>query len=286
MKGWAIDAAKHRGEKGRVLRENRAGSIRGFRSAATKVLRSYARDRVIRKRLPSDLGGGTIFCSPDAMLSTWLPGWKSTQALHLFDWARHLVRAGEVVWDIGANQGLFSFASLAAAGPKGHVVAFEPDPFLVGLLHRSRRAQAAETRLDILPVAVAGDVDLAAFTVAKKDRALNHLTALVGNPHCGGERDRFAVVTVSLEWLADRVPSPTLIKIDVEGAELAVLQHAGRGFLERLRPRLIVEVADENAAPVTDILRFANYRLFDADAPGHEIRRASWNTLAIPSEAM
>ncbi len=248
------------------------------------ALRWVARNRVIRKRLPSDLGGGVLFCSPDALLSVWRPGWQSEQTLNLFEWARRFVGPGQVVWDVGANQGLFSFAAAAAAGASGHVVAFEPDPFLAGLLYRTRQAQSAAARVDILPVAVSGSSGLATFCVAATDRALNHLADVAGNPQSGGSRERFAVVTVTLEWMAQQLPSPDVIKIDVEGGELAVLEHAGSQLLEHIRPRWIIEVAAENADGVSAVLRSANYRLFDANDPGRELKSPAWNTLAVPAE--
>ncbi len=247
------------------------------------VLRAFSRERVIQKRMPIDMGGRPVFCSPDALLSMWKPGWPD-HAVQLFDWAHRYVKPGYVVWDIGANQGLFTFASAAAAGPSGHVVAFEPDPFLAGLMYRSRRTQQAETRVDILPVAVSGNPGVTTFCVASKDRALNHLAAVAGNPHTYGDRERFAVIAVTLEWVGENVPAPDLIKIDVEGAELAVLEHAGANLLHRVRPRWIIEVAPENNRTVGQILRGAKYRMFDADAPMNEVESPAWNTLAVPEE--
>ena len=250
------------------------------------VLRAAARNRVIRKRLPADLGGAPVFCSPDALLSLWKPGWRSEQATALFAWARRFINRGEVVWDIGANQGLFAFAAAAVAGASGHVIAFEPDPFLVALLHRSRRVRSSGATVDILPVAVGAELGIAGFCVARKDRALNHLASVSGNPRTGGERERFAVVSVTLDWAAQHLPAPDLVKVDIEGAELAVLEHAGPRILHGSRPRWIIEVASENAKRVADILHGAGFRLFDVNAPEEEIERAAWNTLAVPAERL
>jgi hypothetical protein len=55
----------------------------------------------------------------------------------LFSLAEKLIRPGDVVWDVGANVGLFTFAAAAKTGPTGKVLAIEPDPWLGTLLRRS-----------------------------------------------------------------------------------------------------------------------------------------------------
>jgi FkbM family methyltransferase len=52
----------------------------------------------------------------------------------LFDFSEKFARTGDVVWDVGANVGMFTFACAFRAGSSGHVVAIEPDAFLVDLL--------------------------------------------------------------------------------------------------------------------------------------------------------
>jgi len=248
------------------------------------LFRKACRNRVIRKRMPADLGGHRVFCSPDAMLSMLKPGWRSDQARHLFRWARLLVGEGDVVWDIGANQGLFAFAAAARAGEKGEIVAFEPDPFLVGLMARTLGERSGGANVVILPVAVGGgEVSLEEFLIAGKDRALNHLASSKGNPRTGGARCRTTVLCCPLDWLAERLSAPALIKIDVEGAEAAVLRSA-EGLLSGARPLVIVEVAEECSAEIAEILRKHRYRMLDAIRQGGEILQPAWNTLAIPEE--
>jgi hypothetical protein len=87
-----------------------------------------------------------------------------------------------------------------------------------------------------------------------------------------------------LEWIAEFLPPPDLIKIDVEGAELAVLTHAGTRLLQQIRPRWIIEVEAGNAGAIAQVLRAARYRLFDANAPEEELTYPTWNTLAVPEE--
>lgn len=87
--------------------------------------------------------------SPESALQYWrfdLDHLSGCQLL--FDFAERYVRAGNVVWDIGANCGVFSVAASGLAGREGLVVALEPDRFLSGLLFRSASARSAEAAPD------------------------------------------------------------------------------------------------------------------------------------------
>ncbi|MEX1027725.1 MAG: FkbM family methyltransferase [Candidatus Paceibacterota bacterium] len=249
-----------------------------------RAIRRLSRNRVLRKRLPAEFGGTSLFCSPEAMLSMWKPGWGSGQAVDLFEWVRRFVVPGENVWDLGANQGIFTFAAAGKAGPDAAVVAFEPDHFLLGLLDRTSSTPSSNrAEVIILPMAVGAEVSLATFEIAATDRTLNHLASSNGNPHTGGVRQRKMVPLATLDWLAERLPTPGLMKIDVEGAEVDVLE-GGTKLLETGRPRIIIEVAPENCAKVRDIFVEHSYIVADVRQPDVAIESPAWNTYAVPSE--
>ncbi|HUQ63754.1 MAG TPA: FkbM family methyltransferase [Acidimicrobiales bacterium] len=176
--------------------------------------------------------------------------------------ATELVRPGDVVWDIGANVGLFSFAAAALAGGGGQVVAVEADTWLTDLLRRSARLDGpARAPVTVLPVAVSNEVGISAFHVARRARATSYLDGL-GTTQTGGVRETQVVPTVTLDWLAGHFPPPDVLKIDVEGAELLVLQ-GGPEVLAR-RPRLVCEVLDASSGRVGALLGACGYQFFDA----------------------
>lgn len=249
------------------------------------LLRSLSRGQRIWKRLPSDLGGGKICCSPEAMLSVWKPGWASRQARDLFAWARRYVKPGMCVWDLGANQGLFTFAAAARAGEQGHVFGFEPDPFLLALLDQSLASSSHKgASVDVMPLALSHRIGIGQFLIAQTDRTLNHLASAKGNPRTGGARSSRSVMLVTLDWLAEQLGPPDLIKIDVEGGEAHVLRGA-RALLKRDRPVVIIEVAHECAESVALSFAEANYLMFDIESPQlGPIPDPAWNTLAVPAE--
>jgi len=73
-----------------------------------------SRGRVLKRRLPAEFGAAPIFVSPDAALCFWHKDLANCDPA-LLDAARELVQPGDVVWDVGANVGLFSFAAAARA---------------------------------------------------------------------------------------------------------------------------------------------------------------------------
>src|SRR2546423_88747 len=93
----------------------------------------FSRNVVLRRRLPADLGGRKIYVTPDSALRYW--GWDLEKTdPELLGLVRSFVPSDAVVWDIGANVGLFA---LSAASRARMVLAVEPDSWLSSLLIRS-----------------------------------------------------------------------------------------------------------------------------------------------------
>jgi FkbM family methyltransferase len=242
----------------------------------------FSRGIVLRRRLPAELGGGELFVSPDSALKLWHPDLRSVDE-GLLRLAAELVGPGEVVWDVGANVGLFAFAAAHAAGPQGRVLAVEADPWLAGLLRRSAQARSAGSApVEILPAAVMDRQGTVELCVSARGRAGNHLRAVRGSSQTGGVRQVQEIESVTLDGLLDSFPPPGLVKIDVEGAEALCLR-GGEKLLREVRPRLLVEVAEPNADEIGARLRAEGYSIFDARTPKRiPLERPPWDTLAVP----
>jgi len=248
------------------------------------LVEKLSRDRVVRRRLPAAFGGAGLYVSPDASLNLWKRDLAQIDPL-LFQLAAELVRPGAVVWDVGANVGLFAFAAAYRAGRSGRVLAVEADDWLAALMRRSAAtAGPAYAPVDVLAAAVADRYGVADLWIAGRGRAANHLESVPGSTQTGGRRESRKVVTVTLDGLLDGVPAPDFVKIDVEGAEVLCLQGAER-LLSEVRPVVVCEVTGENADAVGDRLRGHGYTLFDAaEAPDRRqpLAAPAWNTLALP----
>lgn len=244
------------------------------------ALEHFSRNIIFKRYLPANLGRVPILVSPGAALSFWKPRLTSD----LFDFACEFVQRGSVVWDLGANVGLFTIAAAQRAGCDGKVVAVEADIWLATMLRKSSALQPASSApIEVLPVAVADSLGLDSFHIAKRSRAANFLNVSAGSTQTGGIRETVSVITVTLDWLLEQgVAAPDVLKIDVEGAESCVLRGAGR-VLGEARPVVLCEVYDGSRNAVTEILLNHGYRLFDWDSnPRVETRDACFNTLAIP----
>jgi FkbM family methyltransferase len=211
------------------------------------AVEALARGKKVRRRLPNGLN---IYVSPDSQLKYL----GSRFDIDLTDLARAKVSADSVVWDIGANCGVLAFSSSAAK----QVVAVEADPFLCNLIQESMVLNG--TPLVLVAAAAFSQTGIAEFSIAQRGRASNHLSALGGRSQTGGERARMLVPTITLDSLLDVVLPPTLVKIDVEGAEIEVLQGASR-LLNEIGPIIYLETVDETHEACERILAAAGYEL-------------------------
>jgi FkbM family methyltransferase len=250
------------------------------------LVERFSRNIVLKRRLPARVGGESIFVSPDSALKFWRWNLEHTDPL-LFDLATKFVSRGNVVWDIGANVGLFAFAAAGVAGVSGRVFAVEADPWLVDLLRRSAGSISERgARVEVLPFAVSDSVGPAKFNIAARGRSANFLEVAAGSDQAGGVRKSVIVETMTVDCLLETIPPPVVLKVDVEGAELRVLS-GGKRLLSSIQPIIACEVSSANGIDVARLLRASGYTLYDLerlDVTAALSRSAAFNTLAWPRE--
>jgi FkbM family methyltransferase len=179
---------------------------------------------------------------------------------------------------------LFSFAAAAISGPRGRVIAVEPDTWLVGLLRRSSRLLVPERApVIVIPFAVSDRIELTQLHIAIRGRSANFIEG-GGSSRTGGTRRTESVISITLDWLLGVLPAPQVLKIDVERLEGRLLSGASR-MLAEVRPRIWCEVSTECEPVVSGILQDAGYKIYDArvDRSARKpLPRAVWDTLALP----
>ena len=158
-----------------------------------------------------------------------------------------LHRPGTLV-DVGAHEGLLTLP--LAALPGARVLAFEPLPEARAALSR---AAAEAPNVSIHPEALGdapGQLDL---SIPVLDGAPQWQWASTAKTYATHESPRLAVrretvPVITLDSL--RLPDITAIKLDAEGAELAILRGA-RETLARCRPVLTLELEERHAEGCT-----------------------------------
>jgi FkbM family methyltransferase len=199
-----------------------------------------------------------------------------------------LLRPGMVVFDVGAHMGQYTLVASGAVGPAGRVHAFEPQPRVRAALERNVRRNRLRNVV-VVPSAVGEtnrDVTLYLPT------SFNYGAASL-RPPGNYAKASLTVPMVSLDThaFARSVPRVDLVKLDIEGGELAAL-HGAAGLLQRHRDVIVVvELAQAESRrfghstdSVAEFLSGLGFRLYivtgaglvpyqplPGDAPDHNI---------------
>lgn len=208
------------------------------------------------------------------------------------------LKPGQVFVDVGANMGLYSLFASRLVGETGIVVAVEPSARDYQRLQAHIALNQAHN-IRARRVALAEREGTAHLQVATDENSGHNSLGQFG---IGGTRlERVEEVpTKTLDSLVaeEDLPRVDAIKIDVEGAELRVLQGAQR-TLQTSRPLLLLELSDRtlrmqgtSSGEVLQFLRDRGYNLLRFDEKtGLPTPCAQWphfvegeNILAIPEE--
>jgi FkbM family methyltransferase len=135
------------------------------------------------------------------------------------------IKEGDLVWDVGANVGLYTKLFVDRVGRDGKVVAFEPSPRAFAQLQSSF---ATEPNVILQEVALSDFDGEADFFVAETGSTVtDSLVVRSGN----SAFIRTWVKRGDSALNAPALNAPAIIKLDVEGAELEVL----KGMTKTLR---------------------------------------------------
>jgi FkbM family methyltransferase len=148
---------------------------------------------------------------------------------------RPFVPAGSTVIDVGAHCGYHTKRFGTWVGPRGRVIAIEPEPVNFARLKRRVARLHFQGRVTTLNVALADRCGEFFLRINPEDPA-DHQLAPSGHPVLGKSLD----VLMS----ENDIQSPALIKLDIQGSEVLALQGA-HDTIKRFRPALLVEVDDE-----------------------------------------
>ena len=158
------------------------------------------------------------------------------------DLVQRLLGGDDVFWDIGANVGYFTLVAATALRNRGQIVAFEPGKNAYARLTENL-ALNPYRNIQTYPVAVA-DREGEAVLHLLGDIADSSASLYPAAQHQPGQE---VCRTVALDHFFDSegLRPPDLIKLDAEGAELAVLQGAQK-LIADSPPLWLMEMEEKN----------------------------------------
>ena len=169
-------------------------------------------------------------------------------------------------FDVGANVGLYSW-EVRKFCPLRKILAFEPDPENIKLLERTLNGTNFQN-IEICKYALSNQLAEVSFY---QDTLTSATGCVAGKDkpwvekYLNSSANEIRVKTETLDSLLrqeDRTPS--LIKIDVEGHEIEVLQ-GGRNTLSEAKPLLIIESFPPKQSTVLSLLGELGFHSIDAD---------------------
>ncbi|MFE3169697.1 FkbM family methyltransferase [Streptomyces sp. NPDC059224] len=229
------------------------GYVRDFpvpwgKPPAARALNAYLRDHP-RRRVVRTRSGARFAVDTQDLIQRYLYLFGVWEP-HLTHWLRGRLAPGDCFVDVGANIGVFSVLASSLVGERGRVVAVEASP----AFHRRLEQQSA----------LNGCRNIRAVNAAVSDahRTLTFVLASSSNmgansivPWDGPAESSFDIEAVPLPELLrpEEIETARVIKIDVEGAEGAVVRGLAP-LLEKLRPdaEITVEVTPDRMTRLGD----------------------------------
>ena len=172
----------------------------------------------------------------------------------------YLLHKGELTLDIGANRGIYTY-KLRRLGVAVH--AFEPNPSCASLLCAWGKN---DTELTVHNIALSDCLGQAELQIPIDSAGIEHDASASLIPHQFPTSRAIAVTLRTLD--SYEFAKISLIKIDVEGAELDVLI-GSKSTLERDKPVLLIEIerrhSNRSFASVFEMLKDKGYHCFFFD---------------------
>ncbi len=185
----------------------------------------------------------------------------------------HVMRPEDLFVDIGANVGSYTLLACRAVGASGY--AFEPIPSTYARLFENIRLNHIEGRVTCLNMGIGGAPGTIKFTAGLD--TMNHVLA-------AGEVDPAAmdVKVVTLDSVLGNA-EPALIKIDVEGYEMPVLEGASRTLQKKSLHSVIMELNGSGArysyqeSKIVEMMRDYGFAGYSYEPFGRSLRQMDGN---------
>ena len=171
---------------------------------------------------PADIG-----ITPHLCLDGYWESWITVALARIIEPGWHCI-------DVGANHGYYSVIMADAVEAAGLVLAIEPNPLLAERIALSLEVNGFRNRATVLQRAVSDEGSRKVNLVVPRNRSMDATLCREAT----AADDVIEVETVTLDQVTEAWPRVDLVKIDAEGAELAIW-NGMRGVIER-NPQLTI----------------------------------------------
>lgn len=203
---------------------------------------------------------------------------------------------GGIVLDVGANSGFYALLA-ASVQTDVRVIALEPNPHILPILERNVRLNGRSRQVMCLPFAASDRTGQGELFIPLQDHGLIETSSSLERSFKKRHSPSMRVACDTIDSITNRTLTHactvTVIKVDVEGHEAAVLRGA-LSTIRRHRPLLFVEVlAGAEFDWLNGFLRDLSYLSMplrtsgDVTAMHHTVtyHPEAWNHLLVPEES-
>lgn len=208
------------------------------------------------------------------------PGMGASYALGADCWHHRFlsqeVKEGMVVYDVGGNWGQMALFFAAAVGKAGKVFTFEPAPGNIAQLKKNLALNHLD-QVEVIDMALGTQVGRRTFVYDAERPAFGSFDT-VETKMSGVQSFEVSCETID-HLIANGMPKPAIIKIDVEGGGEEVIE-GGWQTLSAVQPRIYFEMhAANDAAPeyraLCRLRDGLGYSIRNLSVPGKQLA-AAW----------
>ena len=189
------------------------------------------------------------------------------------------LQAGDVFVDVGGNLGMFAIFAAKIVGPTGRVIAFEPETVAFGRLQANIELNQLRN-VTALQLALSNSCGRSTLILGEPD-------AVSQSAHIGDRSGKSEVIeTVTYDGLAQAraLPIPQVVKMDVEGHEMAALQGMASTLSDPSCRALFCELhpqfwtAGVNQEEVDAVVRSFGFDFLDVEGRSSQLHLAATKT--------
>jgi FkbM family methyltransferase len=195
--------------------------------------------------------------------------------LGLTQFMMRTIKPGMRAADIGANFGYYSLLMSDLVTRKGHCYCFEPNPRAVSLLKKSLSVNGFEPQSTVLPVALGAQSGDGMLLFVPHCEPKNACIVPASNDALLQQGEVHPVRTRSFSGTIEEIGTIDYVKIDVEGAEFAILKDM-MGYVRSAKPQLVAEINFGRGYDPCDLLRelaglYGNLRYVHTDGQTYDV---------------